>query len=127
MSYVLIIAYYNKDIYINYVHTCSIKIRILLLLLLLLSLIMMECKICCYVSYCDVFFFHTIFKFILTDNIGTIRSNLDPFKKYSDMVLWEALKRTELSKTVKSLEDTVAENGSNFSVGERQLLCIARY
>lgn len=36
------------------------------------------------------------------------------------------LKRVRLEKTVNTLDDTVAENGSNYSVGQRQLLCIAR-
>jgi ATP-binding cassette subfamily C (CFTR/MRP) protein 4 len=45
---------------------------------------------------------------------------------HTDGVIWEALKRVELSRSITSLEDSVAENGSNYSVGQRQLLCIAR-
>ena len=57
---------------------------------------------------------------------GSVRTNLDPFRKYNDTLIWESLKRTLLVDCIKSLDDTVAENGSNFSVGQRQLLCIAR-
>ncbi|DBA02320.1 TPA: hypothetical protein N0F65_006195 [Lagenidium giganteum] len=57
---------------------------------------------------------------------GSVGSNLDPFNQFSDDQIWTSIKRAHLHKAVASLEAPVDEKGSNFSVGERQLLCIAR-
>jgi len=61
---------------------------------------------------------------------GTLRKNLDPFDDYSDDHLWTALEAVKLKDSMKDLslglEFIITGGGSNLSVGQRQLVCLAR-
>jgi ABC-type multidrug transport system fused ATPase/permease subunit len=55
---------------------------------------------------------------------GTIRLNVDPFSQHTDLVLSETLRNVGLVGV--SLDDNVEDEGANLSVGQRQIICIAR-
>ncbi|XP_061290381.1 ATP-binding cassette sub-family C member 4-like [Bos javanicus] len=61
---------------------------------------------------------------------GTMRKNLDPFNDHTDVELWNVLEEAQLKDTIESLPDKMntelAESGLNLSVGQRQLVCLAR-
>lgn len=75
---------------------------------------------------------------------GTVRSNLDPFHEHTDLALWSALRKTGLIRAGSDntkledrkddtgsgpwihLESVVEEDGQNFSLGQRQLMALAR-
>ena len=67
---------------------------------------------------------------------GTIRSNLDPFNKHTDLELWSALRQSDLVDADAKIDDKahgrihldgiVEEEGLNFSLGQRQLMALAR-
>ncbi|KAG0197031.1 hypothetical protein BGX28_009441 [Mortierella sp. GBA30] len=60
----------------------------------------------------------------------SIRSNLDPFGRHSDTELWTALESASLKSYVSSLSEglsaTIENGGENMSLGQRQLMSLAR-
>ena len=61
---------------------------------------------------------------------GPVRRNIDPFNEHTDERLWEVLEEVQLKDAVKDLgggiDADLSEGGSNFSVGQRQMICLAR-
>ncbi|KAJ4953108.1 hypothetical protein NE237_029940 [Protea cynaroides] len=61
---------------------------------------------------------------------GTLRYNLDPLSQHNDNEIWEVLRKCQLHDVVqekeKGLDALVIEDGSNWSVGQRQLFCLGR-
>jgi ATP-binding cassette subfamily C (CFTR/MRP) protein 4 len=69
---------------------------------------------------------------------GSVRDNLDPFNQRSDAEVWHALKTVRLDESVRQLatadgsvdddglHSAISEGGGNLSVGQRQLICLAR-
>ncbi|XP_073894083.1 ATP-binding cassette sub-family C member 10 isoform X27 [Macaca fascicularis] len=60
---------------------------------------------------------------------GTVRENLDPRGLHKDRALWQALEQCHLSEVITSmggLDGELGEGGRSLSLGQRQLLCLAR-
>jgi ATP-binding cassette subfamily C (CFTR/MRP) protein 4 len=62
--------------------------------------------------------------------LGSLRKNLDPFDSFTDGELWNALEEVQMKDVVSDwsggLETLILEGGANVSVGQRQLVCLAR-
>ena len=62
--------------------------------------------------------------------LGSLRFNLDPFDQFNDENIWSSLERSSLKPFVEGLEKglhhEVNEGGDNLSLGQKQLICLAR-
>lgn len=56
--------------------------------------------------------------------------NIDPFNNYTDDAIWQSLEHAHLKSFVKSMNSgltyEIMESGDNLSVGQKQLVCLAR-
>lgn len=61
---------------------------------------------------------------------GSVRYNLDPLSEHSDHEIWEVLEKCQLRDVVQmkeeGLDSLVVQDGSNWSMGQRQLFCLGR-
>ncbi|XP_018569050.1 probable multidrug resistance-associated protein lethal(2)03659 [Anoplophora glabripennis] len=57
---------------------------------------------------------------------GTIRTNIDPLQLYTDKKIWKTIHKARLQNVIHSLDLRITSNNSNFSTGQRQLICLAR-
>ncbi|KAH6559345.1 hypothetical protein KP509_1Z013100 [Ceratopteris richardii] len=61
---------------------------------------------------------------------GSIRTNLDPLNQYTDLQVWEAMRKCKLAEVVEKmplqLDSPVSDGGENWSAGQRQLFCLGR-
>ncbi|KAI3953363.1 hypothetical protein MKX01_042341 [Papaver californicum] len=61
---------------------------------------------------------------------GTVRYNLDPLDQYNDHEIWEVVGKCQLLEAVENkdggLDSIVAQDGANWSMGQRQLFCLGR-
>lgn len=61
---------------------------------------------------------------------GTIRMNVDPLGHATDAAIWTALEHSSMKEFVQNLpnglDSKITEGGNNISVGQRQLICLAR-
>lgn len=57
---------------------------------------------------------------------GSVRSNVDPLNKFSDNDIWQALNAVNLKSAITDLNEDIQATGLTYSVGQRQLLCLAR-
>ncbi|KAF2313409.1 hypothetical protein GH714_010834 [Hevea brasiliensis] len=62
--------------------------------------------------------------------VGSVRYNLDPLSKHMDQEIWEVLEKCHLRAAIQEqkegLNSLVAQDGANWSMGQRQLFCLGR-
>lgn len=57
---------------------------------------------------------------------GSLRDNLDPYREFTDVVLWKSLAEANLKQAVVDLDEPLDNRDNRFSIGQKQLVCLTR-
>ncbi|CAH0547421.1 unnamed protein product [Brassicogethes aeneus] len=57
---------------------------------------------------------------------GSVKNNIDPLNEYNDETIWSVLEKFKVKHLIEDLHTPLVGNGKNLTIGQKQLICLAR-